>query len=297
MSLASGMASTGRAAVAPIVLGAWDEFLAIAESADLGRQTRLPGWRGQEVCVHLGYWDDYRALDGMIESARTATGDTPPDPDSANAEVTARHHSAGRDDVLEALQRHRDAVQRYFDQATTELDLAPAQSTVGTLPLLCVVLGEAYELAVHGLDLADAGADRPSRDLLQAGLAALADVTGALTAAAGIETGAALHTPDGGWAFASDGKGWTVARTGGSRPTGTVVEGSADVLLDASAGRSNAVLQLARRRLRVHHVGGLLRLVPVVEASPGIPGAPILRLAAQAMSGGGGLISRLRHRG
>jgi uncharacterized protein (TIGR03083 family) len=308
MNAFSGMASAGRAEVAPLVLGAWDEFLDVAASADLDRPSRLPGWRGHEVCVHLGSWDDYRALDRIVESARTGAGGEPPDPDAANALVTAAHRNASRGEVLQALERHRDTVRSYLDDADPALDpaldLAPAMSTVGPLPLLSVVLGEAYELAVHALDLADCGARAPSAELLQAGLAALADVTGALAAAAGIEGGASLLTPDGGWTFASDGRGWTVERTGTRRPDGSVsegsvvggsvVEGSAQVLLDASAGRGNPVVQLARRRLKVHHPGGLLRLVPIVEAAPGIPGAPILRLAAQTLSGGRGLLGKLR---
>jgi hypothetical protein len=167
---------------------------------------------------------------------------------------------------------------------------------VGRLPLLTVVFGEAYELAVHALDLHDAGGPRPPTALLLSGIAALADVTGALVAAAGIQGGAALHTPDGGWAFAADDDGWTVTPVPAARPAGTVVSGRADVLLDASAGRANPVVQLARRRLTVHDMAGLLRLAPVVETAPNVPGGPILALAARTVSGGAGLLGRRRPR-
>jgi hypothetical protein len=158
------------------------------------------------------------------------------------------------------------------------------------------VLGQAYELAVHGLDLADAGAPPVPVPVLQAGLAALADVTGALTAANEITGGAGLATPDGGWRFAADEHGWTVRRLPPGRPTGTAVEAPADLLLEAASGRVNPVVALARRRLKVHEIGGLLALAPIVQSAPGIPGGPILQLASQTLGGVGGLLGRLRGR-
>jgi uncharacterized protein (TIGR03083 family) len=287
-----GIATAGRETVAPMVLGAWDSFLDAAEQADLQAPTRLDGWRGQEVCVHLGNWDDHRALDGLIASARSGGTGTAPDPDAANEAVTRSHRDASRDDVLAALRRNRDAVADYLTNGDRELDVAPTMSTVGRLPLLSVVLGQAYELAVHQLDLVDCGAPRPDDKVEQSALAALADVTGALAAQSGITGGAALQTPTGGWRFAANGSGWTVERTGRERPKGSVVEGSAVAILEASAGRSNPVVQLARRRLKVHHLPGFLALAPIVETAPGIPGGPILRVAARSLSGTGRLFRR-----
>ena len=291
-----GMASRGRDVVGPLVLEAWDAFVDSAAATDLDRPSRLPGWRGHEVCVHLGSWPDYRAFEGMVRSARAGGVGPAPDADAANDEVTRRHRLADRDDVLEALRRHRQEVSAFLAHGDPDLDLAETASTVGPLPLLSVVLGEAYELAVHALDLVSCGAPPPPPHLLQAGLAALADVTGALTARTGIDAGATLHTPDGGWSFTTRAGSWTVVGVEGARPPGAVVEGRADVLLDASAGRSNAVAQLARRRLKVHDLPAMLRLAPVVQAAPGIPGAPILELAGRTLSGVGGLAGRLLSR-
>lgn len=290
------MASRGRDAVGPLVLGAWDAFLDSAAAADLARPSRLPGWRGQEICVHLGSWPDYRAFDAMVRSARAGGSGGAPDADAANHEVTRRHRLADRDEVLAALHAHRDDVAAFLADGDSALDLAETASTVGPLPLLSVVLGEAYELAVHALDLVSCGGPPPPPDLLQAGLAALADVTGALTARTGVDAGATLRTADGGWSFTARSGGWTVVRVDGARPSGAVVEGRPDVLLDASAGRSNAVAQLGRRRLAVHDLPALLRLAPVVQAAPGIPGAPILQLAGRTLSGVGGLAGRLLSR-
>ena len=293
MTATSGMADAGRDVVGPMVLAAWDSFCASAAAVDLHRPTRLPGWRVQEVCVHLGIWPEHAALADLVASARNGGTGAPPDVDAVNARVTAAHRNAPRDEVLAALQRNRDATAGYLADQPTELDRARAVSTIGRLPLLSVVLGQAYELAVHGLDLAAVGAPPVPPAVLQSGLAALADVTGALAAAGGIRGGATLATPDGGWTFASDGAGWTVRQAPPGRAAGTAVEAPADLLLEAASGRVNPVAALARRRLRVHDLGGLLALAPIVQAAPGIPGGPILALAARSLGGVGGLLGRL----
>src|SRR3712207_6814427 len=207
-----GMADAGRNRVAGMVLGAWDGFLERAAEVDLSRPSRLPGWRAHEICVHLGLWPENTALADLIASARTGGTGTPPDVDAVNARVNAAHRDASPGEVLAALRRNRDATADYLTKEPVELDTAPTVSVVGRIPLLSVVLGQAYELAVHGLDLVSCGAAPPPPQVLQSGLAALADVTGALAASMDITGRVTLATPDGGWAFASDGGGWTVRR-------------------------------------------------------------------------------------
>jgi uncharacterized protein (TIGR03083 family) len=289
-----GMADAGRDVVGPMVLGAWDAFLDQAADVELTGETRLPGWRAQEVCVHLGVWPDHAALAGLLAGARSGGRGEPPDPDRANARVAAAHRDAPRDEVLAALRAAREATARYLQDEPDWLDTAPTVSTVGRLPMLSIVLGQAYELAVHGLDLVSAGAPAPPAEVLQSGIAALADVTGALAAAGSITAGVALATPDGGWAFATDDADWTVRRLAPGEVPGTAVEAPADLLLDAASGRANPVVALARRRLRVHELSGLLQLAPIVQSAPGIPGGPILQLAARTLGSTGGLLGRLR---
>jgi hypothetical protein len=287
------MADAGRDEIGGMVLGAWDAFCAQAAAVDLERPTRLSGWRAQEVCVHLGVWPEHAALEDLIASARTGAGGEPPDVDAVNARVTAAHRDASREEVLAALHLNREATARYLAEEPATLDAAPTVSTIGRLPMLSVVLGQAYELAVHGLDLAAAGAPDVPPAVLQSGLAALADVTGALAADMGIRGGATLATPDGGWTFAADPDGWTVRRVPGGRGRGTAVEAPADLLLEAASGRVNPMTALAARRLRVHELTGLLRLAPIVQAAPAIPGGPILNLAARTLGSAGGLLGRL----
>jgi hypothetical protein len=280
-----------------MVLPAWDVFLEQAASIDLDRPSRLHGWLAHEICVHLGCWEDHQALADLITSARSGGTGTAPEVDAVNERVTTAHRDASREEVLAALRRNRDATARYLSEEPVELDTAPAVSVVGRLPLLSVILGQAYELAVHGLDLMSCGAEPPPAEVLQFGLAALADVTGALAASTGITGGATLATPDGGWTFAADTEGWTVRRVPPGRAAGPTVEAPADLLLEAASGRVNPVPAVARRRLRVHEVGGLLQLAPITEKVPGIPGGPILKLAARTVGGAGGVLGKLFGRG
>src|SRR3954452_3850089 len=291
------MADAGRDEVGAMVLGAWDAFLEQAESVDLSRTSRLKGWRAQEVCVHLGCWDDHTAMADLIASARAGGAGTPPDIAAGNARATAAHRDSSRDQVLAALRRNREATARYLAEEPVELDTAPTVSVVGRIPLLSVVLGQAYELAVHGLDLVSCGAAPPPPAVLQSGLAALADVTGALAASMDITGGGTLATPDGGWAFAADPHGGTVRRVAAGEQAAPAVEAPADLLLEAASGRINPVPAVARRRLKVHDIGGLLKLAPIVQAVPGIPGGPILQLAARTVGGAGGMLGRLFRKG
>src|SRR3712207_8611457 len=107
------MADAGRDTVGPMVLGAWDAFLEQAAAVDLGRPSRLPGWRLHEVCVHLGAWPDHQALADLVTSARAGGTGTPADVDGTNARVTAAHRDTSREDVLAALRRNREATARY----------------------------------------------------------------------------------------------------------------------------------------------------------------------------------------
>jgi len=137
------------------------------------------------------------------------------------------------------------------------------------------------------------GAAPPPPPVLRSGLAALTDVTGALAASCGIDGGVTLTGPDGGWSFGAARGGWTVRRVPPGPPQGPAVEAAPDVLLEVAAGRINPVPAVAARRLKVHHPTGLLKLAPIVQHVPGIPGGPILQLAARTMSGPVGLLGKL----
>ncbi len=289
----AGLSDTDPADTGAAVVACWDAFLAVAGDprTDLRRPSRLPGWSGADTCVHLGQWPDSTPLAGLLASARADGAGEPGSPDAANARLVAAHRDEGPDAVLAALRRARDTLADWFaGPGPAELGRAVASSAVGPLPVLSLVHAGTYELAVHALDLAPCGAPPPDPLLLDRGLAALLDVTGALSARAGIRTTVHAQAPGGGWAFTTgDGPGWSVARTGDRSPAGPGARASAADLLDASAGRSNLATLLLTRRLVVQDLPGFLRLAPLLHEVPGLPGGAALRGAVAGL----GRVTRL----
>jgi hypothetical protein len=297
-----GLASWEPGDLASVVLPAWDDFLAIATELDLDGPSRLDGWTARQVCVHLGSWPGSRTWDRMREEAERddAAGDWTDhrassfDQDAHNDAVVQARGLAPRADVLAALQESRDEVAHFLGSAdATVLGRRPVRSVLGPLPFNTLVAAGAYELAVHTLDLAPAGARAPSTELLSAGVAALVDTTGALAARCALSAGAGCVAPEGGWAFAAAPGAWTTLELPTSLTGWPTVHGRAADLLDASAGRRAVPPMLARRELRLQNVSGLLALAPIVEAVPGLPGGTALRSAIRNVRGLSRLVRRL----
>lgn len=299
-----GLASWEPADLAGLVLPAWDDFIDIVAGLDLDAASRVRGWTARDICVHLGSWPGSRSLHRMREEAEH--GDVSRedsgrpfdsgtfDQESHNEAVLEAWSAAPRRDVLAALEAARAETSEFLasPEAAT-LGTRAVRSVLGPLPLSTLVGAAAFELAVHALDLRVADARAPSADLLSAGVAALVDTTGALAARAGITTVAACISPEGGWAFTASPGAWTtleLPEVAGDWPT---VAGAAADLLDASAGRRSVPPMLARRELRLHHVGGLLALAPIVENVPGLPGGSALRAAVRNVQTVNRLVRRL----
>lgn len=294
-----GVAMTPTNELGAAVLAAWDAFLVVARSADLTLPSRLPGWTGLATCIHLGDWEDHRVMAGVEQSAREGGGQQPGDPDAANARLVAAHRDATPGQVLDALQRSRDVLADWFaGPGPTELGRARCASAIGPLPLLSLVHAGVYELAVHALDLAPCGADPVPPALLDRGIAALMDATGALSARAGIDITVTAQAAGGGWSFSSSGDGWTTQQVRPGPFDGVGVRGSAGDLLDASAGRAALPGLLVSRRLVVQQLPAFMRLAPLVHEVPGLPGGAALRTGIGgigAVTGGvGKLLGRLR---
>jgi len=293
-----GLAAAPPAVVGARVVAAWDAFLALARAADLARPSRLTGWTGAQMCVHLGRWDDWRPLDRLAQSARAGGGGPVPAVDDDNRGLVQRYGDLPPAQILAALERSRAEIGEYFDSAlAADLGHRPAMSALGPLPLSGVLNAGCYELAVHGLDLAACGAPAPPPDLLDSGLAALIDVTGALAARHDVHLVVTAQTPAGGWRFAADETGWTTEPVPAGPVEGTAVFASATDLLDASAGRIGVPPLLLTRRIRIQAMSSFLRLAPLVEEVPGLPGGAALRAVAAGLGGGiagvGKLLGRL----
>ena len=294
-----GLTDTDPAAVARTVLVAWADTLdaakGLAGEDGLDRPSRLPGWTGRDICIHLGLWPDQQPLADILASARSGAPGTSQPPDRHNAAVLAAHRGADDATVLGALEASRDSLARWLDSPDFAREARlPGSSILGPMPALTIAHAGTFELAVHGLDLATCGARPPGPELLDAGLAALVDVTGCLAARTGVRGRLALRTPEGGWWTATrPGEGWTAGPVTGPAPDGVVVDGEPATLLDAAAGRTNALHLFATRRVRVHDLAGLLAFTPLLDAAPNLPGGPALRLAAKGVAGVGGAVGRV----
>ncbi|MCW2601736.1 MAG: hypothetical protein JWM02_3565 [Frankiales bacterium] len=294
-----GLGESDATALGDAIVGAWDDFLDVVAHADLSRPSRLPGWTGRDTCIHLGSWADHRVLSSILAAALSGGGPEPRDADAANAELVAAHHDATPEEVRAALQRSRDVVEAWFDGSEpAELGRALVRSSVGDLPLLSLLHAGCYELAVHALDLAPCGAPAPSAFLLERGLGALLDVTGALAARHDIDMTVTAQTPQGGWSFSSSTEGWAIDQVAAGPFEGVGVRATAADLLDASAGRTTIPALLLSRRMVVQQLPSFMRLAPIISEVPGLPGGASLRagvVGLTAVTGGvGKLIGRLK---
>lgn len=278
------------------VVAAWDAFLDVvrAPATDLERLSRLPGWSGKDVVNHLALWPEHGVVDGVLASARAGGGGPEPDADASNDVVVAAHRDASVAEAVAALAAARDRVAAFFS-SPDELALgrALAMSTVGPLPVLNLLHAATFELAVHALDLAPCGAPPPSQPLLDRGLAALLDVTGALAATSDVAMTLGAMAPQGGWAFTSDADGWTTQRLPAGRLEGVGVRGSTVDLLEAAAGRANLAQLVLTRRLVVQQLPQWMRLAPLLDDVPGLPGGAALKGAVGSLSGVAGGVGKV----
>jgi uncharacterized protein (TIGR03083 family) len=291
-----GLASADPDDLVMLFTDAWDALIDLAARVPLDRPSRLEGWSTRDVLVHLGSWEEHRTFATLLDDARHGRVHEPDDADARNTLVIAAHHDASGDEIGQALQAARDRGRSFLSSG--ELITIGQQwtdSALGQLPVAGLVMASAFELAVHALDITDPG-EVPA-PLLDAGLAALVDLAGALAARRGLEITVAVITPAGGWVTDCEPGAWsTGALPGTSRARDLrwpAVEGQAHDILDAAAGRQLAAQLLVTRRLRLHDVPALLRLSSALDEVPGIPAGSALRATARALGQTAQLIGRL----
>lgn len=294
-----GLSSGDPAEVAALLSGAWDAICDVATRVDLEAPSRLQGWSARDVLVHLGSWDESATpLQERADDARTGRVRSEDDADARNTMVVAEHHDADVTEITAALRAGRDRTLSFL--ASPDVEVVGRRwvgSMVGQLPMTGVLVAQAYELAVHAIDLRPAGLEQVPDALLDAGTGALADVAGALAARHGVSETFAVLTPAACWATGATGGSWTTVRLDpGVRASSLgwpAVAGSAQDVLDASAGRAIAVQLLATRRLRVHDVPGLLRLLPALGSVPGFPSGSAVQATLRALSQTGRMAGRV----
>ncbi len=294
---ARGLSDLGAVDLGPGIIDAWDAFLDLVTdpATDLERASRLPGWSGKDVCAHLGQWPGHDIVEGVVSAAQSPDFAHRPDRDEVNARLVLEHRGTPTDEVLAALLRARESLAEFFERPEADdLGRLVAPSDVGDLPVLSLLHASTYELAVHALDLQQCGAPQPAPVLLDRGLAALIDVTGALCARSGIDIALTAQTPTGGWRLTSDPTGWSTERTPAGRISGTGASASSVDLLDTSAGRANLAQLLLTRRLVVHQLPSFMRLAPLLHDVPGLPGGAALRTAVGGLGGVTRVLGRFR---
>ena len=162
-----------------MVLGAWDAFIEQAETVDLSRPSRLrrlAGARDLRAPGLLGRPHRHGRPDRLRPRRRRRR------PPGRRRRQRPRHRRPPRRLPGGGPRRRCGATARRPPATSprsrwSSTPRRRSRSSAG-IPLLSVVLGQAYELAVHGLDLVSCGAAPPPPEVLQSGLAALADVTG-----------------------------------------------------------------------------------------------------------------------
>ncbi|MFC1429641.1 hypothetical protein ACEZDB_03100 [Streptacidiphilus sp. N1-3] len=251
------------------LLGAWDALLPLAGGLAPERLGAL---------AELGSWPERPVLARLLAQA----GGEEAGPEAARQD----HARDGRDAVLAALERAGRRVAGALDaiEADPPLGLTVLESPLGPLPLLTQVHAMAHELALAAIG---SGADPVPEAITDAGVAALVDVVGALAHRQGLRAAAGVWGPgSGGWSFRADPDGW---ETLGGPADVPGVEGAAATVLGVPNGRAALPSLLARGELRLHRIGGLMALAPLVEQVPGLPGGALLRRAVGAV----GLLGRL----
>jgi hypothetical protein len=291
-----GVLSSDPDAAGSRTLAVWDGIIALAEAADLHAIARAKGRLGREVLLPLGAWPQTRSLAGVLADAASGRTSPPVDLEREERDVLAAQAGASDEQVLDALRAARDTLANYLASrpAIEELSAATA-SPLGPLPVLTLLHAVGYQLAVAALDLEPCGVTAPD-DLLELGVVALVDTTGALAARQGVTGSITALMPGSVWGFAAAEGSWRTVELGrpAGSPDGPAVEASARVIVDITSGRNLNVPGLwADRSLVTHDLAGLSRLTPVLEQVPGIPGGTALRAAARTFSGVGKILGRL----
>jgi len=281
-----GLADTPPEQLGRSVLTAWDGFLDLVAHTDLDRPSRLRGLSGRDVLVHLGTWPDSHVVDSLLTSARAGGTGASTSLDDSSAALLAAHRDATTEQVVQALHDARATLAGFFaSDDARQLGRALASSTAGPLPVLTLLNAGTFELAVHALDLGPCGAPAPPQQLLDSGLSALVDITGGLASRAGVDLVLGAQTPSGGWAFDSGSSGWRTSRLPAGPVTGVGVAGTAADMLEAASGRAHLPQLLLTRRLVVHSLAQWMRLAPLLDDVPGLPGGAALRGAVGSVSG------------
>lgn len=274
-------------------LAAWDAIAACAAEVDPGARTRKS--TAGAALAELGTWPGSRTLAQMRADAaagRTALIAQPTPP-----EVPAQPTSA---ELVAALQRSRNSLVEWLDDPAADWQtegLLTTPTILGPLPLLTIIHGASYQMALVALELRPHGVTPPSH-LLDTGLNALVDTTGGFAARAGVAAAITARVPGRQIGTGAQESHWCtrdLTEVPAPEAGPAVIADVATVLL-ATSGRADVAGLYRTGSLRVHDVPGLLHWLPVLETVPGLPGAATLGRAGRYLGTVSSLLSRLPFR-
>ncbi len=277
-----GLATADPVSLVAAVGRAWDLFGDLVDTVDLDAVARGRGLLAREVVIPLGAWPDNRPIAVLVEEARRGlVGDH--DQSGLVDEVRERHKDEPDDAIRAAVRRQREELDEFVaSPAYDECAALPVASMLGTLPLLTFLHAATYPLATSALDLEQCGAVAPD-ELLDSGLLGLVDTIGCLAGRQGLTASLVARTSTTVVGTGAHEGAWRTSELDQAvADAGPSLAGTTRLLLDVTAGRADVPGALARRELTFHDVTGLLRLAPIVEQVPGIPGRAALVGAIRA---------------
>ena len=255
----------------------------------------------------VGRWEDSRGVAAFVADARAGrTGRI--DQDAYERSLRLAHLDAEPGAVVGALRSAGAEVAAWLGSPEDDRDgLMITASPLGALPIRTLCHAAVYQLAVLALDLEPCAAEPVPPELLELGLVALVDSTGCLAARRGLTASLVADTRDARtddasgsdptgdtsvWGFGASDGGWVASAL--PEPDGPTVTASTRAIIDITSGRTANVPGLVRAGdLRLHDVPGLLRLAPLVDEVPGIPGAGALRAATTSLGVASSVLGRL----
>jgi hypothetical protein len=284
-----GLATAGARTIAQETITAWTQFLEIADGVDIDAPSRVKQTSARAIITRVGSWPQSRQLPQIIADAQAGRVGRI-DQDEIDDRAIKINSGRPKQDLMDAVALSRDSLSNWLAgriagvPSFDDYALKPVGTPLGSLPLVTYMHAGAFQLAVSARDLQpDAGLVPDT--LLIVGLRALVDTTGALAARMHIDSKFAVVTPTVSVFTATGSDSWITANvdsTLGREEAG--VEGDIGKVLDVASGRKNPLRGLGRREITVRDVPAMLRLAPIAQDNPGLPGGALLRKTASWLS-------------
>jgi len=286
-----GLASGDRPELATAIDRAWELFEGVAAGVDPDAPSRKQGWTARDLISRLGQWEFGRTLDTMLADAHDGDADYY-DADAIDEEIRTATAELPYDDILASLAAARATTSEWLaSEGPDTWALVHTSSPLGPLPLLTVMNAMTYQLSVSALDLEQCGPEAPE-ELLEVGLSALMDTTGALAGRKHFTGSFLAVTPTRVAGVGARGGHWRTADLASDPDMGPGAVAPTRVLIDATSGRGNVGHLYRTGELHVRDLPGLIHLAPVLDGIPGVPPMGAIGRALTVVDAMGGLLGR-----